>query len=166
MASKRKEFNSISDATPQTTNIIGIVTAVSPMKKGKRANFFEAKMTDGDKNMRIVGFHTDQQNQMTRFYESKSSVAIANCELKNSKFSNDLEALLKTSSTIECSPKKIKLSSTHDDAKQDAICCLADLQTMPDYERGHLEREGAQRRRAGSCAGRPQKTRRHHSRQF
>ena len=51
MASKRKEFNSISDATSQTTNIIGIITTVSPMKKSKRANFFEAKMTDGDKSM-------------------------------------------------------------------------------------------------------------------
>ena len=47
---------------------------------------------------------------------------------KAQNFSNNLEAVLKTSSTIECSPK-IKLSNTEDDA---------DLQTTNNYEKATL----------------------------
>ena len=60
MAAKRKsieEFDNVSAAALTESAIIhGVVASVSPMKPGKRAKFFEGKLTDGTKTMRMMGF--------------------------------------------------------------------------------------------------------------
>lgn len=52
MAQKQKaeEFGSVSEADEaERANIHGKLAAVSPMKKGRRAEYFEAKIADGAK---------------------------------------------------------------------------------------------------------------------
>ena len=43
-----------------------------PMKTGKRAKFFEGKLTDGTKTMRMVGFWSHQQNQLATYHADAS----------------------------------------------------------------------------------------------
>ena len=50
-----EEFDSVSNAVLTESAIIhGVVASVSLMKTGKRAKFFEGKLTDGTKTMRMV----------------------------------------------------------------------------------------------------------------
>ena len=108
MAAKRKlieEFDDVSAAALTETAIIhGVVASVSPMKPGKRSKFFEGKLTDGTKTMRMVGFRSHQQNQLAT-YHSKP-VAIHDCEVKAARQSQELEILMKSNTRIESSPKK------------------------------------------------------------
>ena len=48
---------------------------ISPMKKGKKA-FFDTKITDGCKNMRVVGFQPGHHKKLTTFKEKMESMAI------------------------------------------------------------------------------------------
>jgi len=60
MAAKQKlvgKFDSVSVATSaESATINGVVASVSPIHPGKRTKFFEAKLTDRRKVMRMVGF--------------------------------------------------------------------------------------------------------------
>ena len=56
MAQKRKlleEFETVSDAkSSESATIHGLVASVSPMKSGKRAKYFDTKLTDGEKTFK------------------------------------------------------------------------------------------------------------------
>ena len=95
MAAKRKltdEFDSVSNAVLTESAIIhGVVASVSPMKSGKRAKFFEGKLTDGTKTMRMVGFRSHQQNQLATYQADAKPVALHDCELKPARQSLELE---------------------------------------------------------------------------
>ena len=68
-----EEFNSVSNAVLTESAIIhGVVASVSPMKTGNRAKFFEGKLTDGTKTMRMVGFRSHQQNQLATYHADLS----------------------------------------------------------------------------------------------
>ncbi len=57
MAQKQKlpeEFESAREASAaESANVHGVVACVSPMKKGKRAQFFDAKLTDGEEQKSV-----------------------------------------------------------------------------------------------------------------
>ena len=53
----KQDFETLSLASEaQNASVYGGVAAVSPMKRGGKAEFFEANITDGDVQMRVVGF--------------------------------------------------------------------------------------------------------------
>ena len=80
---------------------------ISPMKKGKKAEYFEAKLTDGLKQMRVVGFKGGHRKRLASFEaESQGSVSLQNCQVKKARQSDELEIVLKSSSCVEASPKK------------------------------------------------------------
>ena len=60
-----KSLGEASEAKCASVN--GVVASVSPMKKGKRAAFFEVKITDGDVHMRVVGFQDARQQKLATF---------------------------------------------------------------------------------------------------
>ena len=109
MAAKQKlteEFDSASNVVLTKSAIIhGVVASALPMKTGKRAKFFEGKLTDGTKMMRMVGFRSHQQNQLATYHADAKPVALHNCELKPARQSQELEVLIKSSTRIESSPK-------------------------------------------------------------
>ena len=109
MAAKQKlteEFDSASNAVLTKSAIIhGVVASALPMKTGKRAKFFEGKLTDGTKMMRMVGFRSHQQKQLATYHADAKPVALHNCELKPARQSQELEVLIKSSTRIESSPK-------------------------------------------------------------
>ena len=112
MAQKRKlieEFESVSDAkSSESATVHGLVASVSPMKPGKRAKYFDAKLTDGAKHLRIVGFQGEQRVKLADFQEGAKSVALLNCEVKKARQSEELEVILKSASRVESSPKKFE----------------------------------------------------------
>ena len=101
------EFDDVSSARPSpNASLHGMLANLSPMKKGKQVPFFEGKLTDGTKHIRIVGFQPDHQKRLASFYEKGDSVALRNCELKPGRQSDELEIIMKTHSHVEVSPKK------------------------------------------------------------
>ena len=99
---KRKlteDCNSFSGADiAESANINGVLTSVSPkMKQGKRAKYFEGKLTDGEKQLRIVGFREGQRSTLAEYQKKNAPVTLLNCELKRDRQSEELEVLLKSS---------------------------------------------------------------------
>ena len=112
MAAKRKlteEFDSVSTATSTKSAIIhGVVASVSPMKPGKRAKFFEGKLTNGTRTMRMVGFRSHQQNQLATYHAKP--VALHDCKVKPARQSQELEVLMKLNTQIQSSPHKFDVN--------------------------------------------------------
>ena len=113
MAHKRKlieEFDSVSSAaSSESATIHGVIAEVGDMIPGKRAKFFEARLTDDDKHMRVVGFQREQQIKLARYRDDSKPVALTNCEVKKARESEELELILKSSSRVGSSPKKFEV---------------------------------------------------------
>ena len=108
MAEKRKlEFDSLSGVSEaESADIHGVIASVSPMKKGKRASYFDCKLTDGEVQMRVVGFHDGQQKKLASFMEKSESVSLKNRQIRSARQAEELEVVLRSSSGVELSPKK------------------------------------------------------------
>ena len=104
-------FDSMNEAAEtESASIEGVVACISPMKTGKGAAYFEAKLTDGAAQMRVVGFQGSQRKRLVTFEEKGESVSLQNCQIKQARFGEDLEIMLKSSSRVEASPKKFALA--------------------------------------------------------
>ena len=79
MAEKRKlEFDSLSGVSEaESADIHGVIASVSPMKKGKRASYFDCKLTDGEVQMRVVGFRDGQQKKLAALSSSVSEASLS-----------------------------------------------------------------------------------------
>ena len=107
-AEKRKlEFDSLSGVSEvESADIHGVIASMSPMKKGKRANYFDCKLTDGEVQMRVMGFCDGQQKKLASFMEKSESVSLKNCQIRRACQAEELEIVLRSSSGVELSPKK------------------------------------------------------------
>lgn len=67
-------FDSLSDASVATkAKVHGVVTCVSPMKKTSTTQFFDAKLVDNDREIRVVGFSPILRKRLAD-YEKKQSL--------------------------------------------------------------------------------------------
>ena len=110
MSAKRslfKTMDSLKDVE-QTDNAVvhGVIANVSDMKQGAGRPFFEAKLTDGEKQLRVVGFTSGQQKRLSTSQSTMDSVALENCQVKRAKYSDDMEIVLRSTSKVQSSPKK------------------------------------------------------------
>ena len=106
----QKDFDSLNSASEtESATLHGVVAAVSPMKYGGKAEFFEAKLTDGDAHMRLVGFSAGQRKRLASFQDRLEAVTIENCQVKKSRQSDELEVLLRSASRVQSSPKKFNI---------------------------------------------------------
>ena len=113
-------------------SVHGIVANVSPMKKGATA-YFEAKICDEDKQIRLVGFSPNQRKRLANCQDTMNPVALSNVKVKRAKNSDDLEVLLKHSSQVQMSPKKISQNKVAKLMSNNIK--LVDLEKRNDYDR-------------------------------
>ncbi len=115
MAMKRnltltQEFDSVSDAAEaESASVHGVVASVSTMNKGKRAELLEAKLTDGEQQLRVVGFQGTQRQKLASFEEKCKSVSLQNCHVKQACRFEELDIVLKSSSRVEGSPNRFSV---------------------------------------------------------
>ena len=100
-------LNAVSEV--ENASVHGVIASLSPMKKGKGADFFDAKLTDGDTNVRVVGFQASQRKRLASFYDTSASVSLQNCKVKRARNSEDFEILLKSTSRMEPSNRKFSI---------------------------------------------------------
>ena len=79
----------------------GVLTDLSPMKK----NYFEGRLGDSTKSMRNVGFSATKQEALA-IHKGKA-ISLDRCELKKSRYGDDIEILVTNGCKVQKSPKKI-----------------------------------------------------------
>lgn len=135
MACKRKlevdDFESVNEPA-DSASVHGVMSDVSPIKKGRYSDFFEGNVYDGQSTMRLVGFKKSQQKQMKQMMESKEPIHIDDCQIKCAKRGNKLEILLKNATKIKKSPKKF--NTTNMASENDEIL-LIELDAKNEYDK-------------------------------
>ena len=127
MTKRKAEELTVSElGRADSTNMHYVIADVSSMKKGKKVEYFNAKITDGRLKMSF------QPGQRKKLQEKMETVIIENCEVRKGYQSEDLEIVMQSTSNIESSPTKLKI-----DKKQltDGKFLLNDLDTEIDYQR-------------------------------
>ena len=100
------------DKPISNANIHGVITSLSPVKKGRHRNYFDATLNDGTAKLRLVGFNSKQQSTMTELIEKKEPVQLSDCKIKPARRGHDMEVLLKNTTTIHESPTCMKWSQS------------------------------------------------------
>ena len=136
MASPRKkprmsefqDVTSIGEESP-TAKVHGIVTGLSPIMPSSGKLFFEDTFSDCGRFLRLVGFNSEQQKKLSTFQDNEEPVAPTNCYLTRGKWGDDLEIIVKDSTTVMKSPKKYTLDGIKNVEVKDSMdITLSELQ--------------------------------------
>ena len=113
MATKQKwieEFDSMSAATlSESANIHGVAANILPLKPGKCAKFFEMKITNVAKMMRMADFQSHQQNQLATYHAKP--VALHNCKVKPACQLQELQVLMKSNTELKAHQENLMSTS-------------------------------------------------------
>ena len=139
MARKRQfheieDFDSVEQPIP-SASLHGIVTSLSPLKKGVKSAYFDGTVSDGTSKLRVVGFSTKQQKLMEDFMVKKQPIQLTDCEVKRARRGDQMELLLKTTTAIHGSPKKIEVLSAYFEDNKTRVITLEGLQVIDTYSR-------------------------------
>jgi hypothetical protein len=85
------------DKPVSSANIHGIVTSLSPIKKGRTRNYFDGTVSDGTvsdgtSKLRMVGFNVKQRTAMNDFLEK---IELKDCQIQQARRGYNMEVLLK-----------------------------------------------------------------------
>ena len=123
MAKKRPrvvtDFEEVGQEPSTSAVVHGVISSLSPIKKGRKSKYFHGCVSDGKRSMRFVSFSERQLDSMEKFKESKRPVELKDCQLKRAKRGDELEIVMKSSTAIAPSPEKINISGIDFD---DGVC--------------------------------------------
>ena len=85
-----------------------MVSSLSPMKTNQSGNskYFSGNIMDGKSDMRLVGFDAKQQRTLEELRTKEEPVALVNCEVKPSRWGNQLEVVIGRNTIVKSSPNK------------------------------------------------------------
>ena len=136
MAQKRKmlmdQFDDLASITHASPNakIRGVVTVVSPMKKGKTCEYFDGELADDKARIRLFGFDDNVRQKLLEHQRKKDSVIIGKCEVKHARKGDKLEVLIAKQTEIDDCGDTFVVSE-----QEDNISSLADLNDLEEYTR-------------------------------
>ena len=83
MAAKRNQVVEVEDLQNLEEPILkasihGVLTSLSPITKGRKANNFEGTISDGTGKARIVGFSSSQQKSFNSFLGKREAIQLSN----------------------------------------------------------------------------------------
>ena len=91
------------------TTIDGVIQAVSPMTKSKGKDYFYGTIqTESSDILRFVGWNKKQHEAIQTYHDKKSTATLDHCKIQIGKRSSRPEIILKETTTILPSPKKMK----------------------------------------------------------
>ena len=122
------------DKPMSNANIHGVITSLSPIKKGRNRNYFDATLSDGTAKLCLVGFNSKQQSTMTDLMQKREPVQLSDCQIKPARRGHDMEVMLKNTTIIHESPKKMSVSSIEFEDNTPATILLDQLQHKSLYE--------------------------------
>ena len=76
-----EEFDDVTAVVRVSPNakVHGVFTLVSPMKAGKKCEFFKGELSDGKSKVRLFGFDSGVQKQLTKFRAKGEPVSLGKC---------------------------------------------------------------------------------------
>ena len=110
----KSEFENLGNISPvKAAKVHGFVTKMSPMKASSSgSNYFVGELADESRTIRVVGFNKQQQQTLAEYQGKEQAIVVDNCEIKSSRGSGKImEMIVKQSSTVDVSPKKIVVPS-------------------------------------------------------
>ena len=140
MARKRtiEEVDNITDLEKPmlNTSLHGAITSLSPIKKGRKSLFFDGMLADDTSKVQVVGYEAHQQKRLNKLYQNNVPIQLVDSEVKKAQHGQGYEVLLKSSTQIKESPKKLDVSSLKDDATDiSKPISLEELQAIDNYEK-------------------------------
>lgn len=109
MAGEKRSFEKLSEIEdPQSSVDVHVaVQQVTPIKKAKSGvAYFDGYVSDGSKQMRLVGFDEKLQSQLASFVDTKSPAKVVKCQIKRGR-NQEFEIVLHNSSRIMASPRQL-----------------------------------------------------------
>ena len=79
----------------------GVVTSLSPMKKGKSCEYFDGSLSDETANIRFVGFSTSVRRKLLQHQEKNDPVTLSHCQVQQSRKNDNLEVKLNSVTAIK-----------------------------------------------------------------
>ena len=93
-------------------------------------------LADNTSKVRVVGFEVHQQKKLNELYQNNVPIQLVDCEVKKARHGQGYEVLLKSSTQIKESPKKLDALSLKDDATDTSKpISLEELQAIDNYEK-------------------------------
>lgn len=92
----------------------GRLTELSPIKvSGKNNGYFDGKLSDGKKTLRMVSFSSSIHGEMEKFHQEASPMVLVDCKVEETSYYGDkqLEIIATNRSTVEKSHQKLNLTS-------------------------------------------------------
>ena len=109
---------------------------LSPVKKGRKALFFDGLLSDETSKIRLVGFQGMQQRKLDDYHQKNIPVELANCEVKPARQGEGYEVMLKSSTVIKQSPKKLDVASLMTDiATVSKTVTLSSLESLDVFQK-------------------------------
>ena len=84
------------DEPLSTASVHGVISSLSPIKKGCKSNYFDGSVSDGKSKVRLVGFSPSQQTKMER----KQAIKFDDCEVRHARRGQKMEILLKAQKLV------------------------------------------------------------------
>ena len=139
--SKKRKFSEIEQIDDvngplPNSSIQGAITSLSPVKPGRKSSYFDGMLADDTSKIRFVGFEPLQQKKLVNFLERNVPVQIDNCEIKTARQGEGYEVMLKSSSIIKESPKKLVVSTLRQTTTEEVMTIsLEEISTLDDYQK-------------------------------
>ena len=83
---------------------------------------------------RFVCFDAKMHEKLSDVHEKKKSLALSNCEVKEAKYFNGLEVVVKKSTEIHHSPKKFEVPDAMFVTKQENLVTVEEIASLPNYQ--------------------------------
>ena len=61
--------------------ITGVVTQLSPLKRGKTCNYFDGEISDENASIRFCGFDVGVRRRLVEYFEREEAASVSNCEV-------------------------------------------------------------------------------------
>lgn len=106
------------------------------MKKGRKASFFDGKLSDGTSEVRVVGFSAEQQKKLSKLKEQGCPVQLEDCEIKQSRSGYKMEVILKNATKISESTKEIDIPASTSESSDESIpTTLVQLPSIQNFQK-------------------------------
>ena len=104
-----EEFEDVSSVTHSSpkAKIHCVVSRIpSQMKTGKNSSFFDGRLSDGNKTIRVYGYDPDVRRRLFETQEqTDGTVVLSGCSVKPERSGQQLEVFVNKQTTIEKSSK-------------------------------------------------------------
>ena len=118
------DLSMVPQASPcKSAKVQGVILQLSPMK----GRYFDGRLGDDKATIRMVGFDIKKQQELTNMREKQQSVILENCQLKQSKFTDETELILTSSTKVALSERKFDVCAASE-------ILLNILETLPDHQ--------------------------------